>query len=208
MAFAFYRKFLPVILMGVSALLAGCNDAPSSGLSNTTSGAPDKTAATQVSMAALAAQAKGFTAGSTMSARTIYVFFDAQCSHCGALWQAVKPLKSQAKFVWIPVGLLGPASIAQGAALLAANDPVATMDQHEASLQARQGGISALGNLDTQKAAVASNTKLMTSFGFNSVPVIVATHAQTGALVTQEGAMPTPALANLMGLQVPASVAN
>ena len=208
MALVFYQKFLPVMLMGASALLAGCNDAPGSGLTSTTSGAPDKAASSQVSVAALAAQATGFTAGSPMSARTVYVFFDAQCSHCGALWQAAKPLKSQAKIVWIPVGLLGPASTAQGAALLAASDPVAAMDQHEASLQARQGGISALGNLDAQKAAVASNTKLMTGFGFNSIPVIVATHAQTGSLVTQEGAMPTPALANLLGLQVPAAVAN
>ena len=208
MALVFYRKIFPAVLLGASALLAGCNDAPGSGVASTTSAAPNKAAASQVSMAALAAQATGFTAGATLSARTVYVFFDAQCSHCGALWQAAKPLKSQAKFVWIPVGLLGPASTAQGAALLAASDPVAAMDQHEASLQARQGGISALGNLDAQKAAVASNTKLMTGFGFSSIPVIVATHAQTGALVTQEGAMPTPALANLLGLQAPASVAN
>ena len=208
MAIVFCRKLFSVLLMGASVLLAGCNDAPGSGVPGAISGASNPASSSQVSVAALAARATGFAVGSPMSARTVYVFFDAQCSHCGALWQAAKPLKSQARFVWIPVGLLNPASTAQGAALLAASDPAAAMDQHEASLQARQGGISALGGLDAQKAAVASNTQLMTGFGFNSIPVIVATHAQTGVLVTQEGAMPTPALAKLLGLQVPASVAN
>jgi len=45
----------------------------------------------------------------------------------------------------------------------------------------------------------------MTRFGFASIPTIIGTHAQTGALVTQEGSMSTSALANLLGLQAPAS---
>jgi len=45
----------------------------------------------------------------------------------------------------------------------------------------------------------------MTRFGFSSVPTIVAKHAQTGELVTQEGSSPTAALANLLGLQMPMS---
>lgn len=155
-------------------------------------------------MAAIAAEAKGFDVGTQMSARTVYVFFDAQCPHCGALWQAAKPLKSQAKFVWIPVGILNPSSMAQGATLLSAKDPVAAMDEHEASMQARQGGISAASNIDAQKASVARNTELLNRFGFASIPTIVGTHAQTGALVTQEGSMPTAALAFLLGLQAPA----
>lgn len=186
-------------VMAASLLLAGCNDAP------------DATAAkaattTPVSTAVIAAEAKGFVAGSQMSQRTVYVFFDAQCPHCAALWVAAKPLKSQAKFVWIPVGLLNPASTSQGATLLAAADPVAAMDEHEASMQARRGGISAAGNIDAQKDAVAKNTALMTRLGFTSVPTIVGTHAQTGATVTQEGSSSTAALATFLGLQVPAGL--
>jgi thiol:disulfide interchange protein DsbG len=45
---------------------------------------------------------------------------------------------------------------------------------------------------------------LFNRLGFASIPTIVGTHAQTGALLTQEGAMPTAALATLLGLQVPA----
>ena len=36
---------------------------------------------------------------------------------------------------------------------------------------------------------------------------IVGTHAETGALVTKEGALPTAALASVLGLQVPADQA-
>ncbi|SFC61328.1 thiol:disulfide interchange protein DsbG [Polaromonas sp. OV174] len=190
-------NIFPAALIAVSLLLSGCNDAPGT--------ASTKAASSPVSVAAIAAEAKGFAAGSPMSARTVYVFFDAQCPHCAALWEAARPLKSQAKFVWIPVGILNPASTAQGATLLAAKDPVAAMDEHEASMRAQRGGISASGDAEAQKAAVVKNTELMTRFGFSSIPTIVATHAQTGALVTQEGAMSTAALAALLGLQLPAA---
>lgn len=191
-------KTILAALIAASALLAGCNDAA------TTAGAGvAKAASTPVSVAAVAAGATGFTVGSPMSTRTVYVFFDAQCSHCGELWLAARPLKSQARFIWIPVGILNAASTSQGAALLAASDPVAAMDQHEASLMSRGGGISASSSADVQRAQVAKNTELMTRFGFASIPTIVGTNAQTGALVTKEGALPTAALAELLGLQVP-----
>jgi len=119
--------FFPAVLIASSLLLAGCNDAPGSA-----SGSSSKATAAPVSIAAIATEAKGFTAGSTMSARTVYVFFDAQCPHCATLWNNAKPLRSQAKFVWIPVGLISPSSTAQGATLLAAQDPVALMGYHVA----------------------------------------------------------------------------
>lgn len=192
-------KLLPAPFIAAGLLLAGCNDAPSTGQS-----APTKAASAQVSLAAVATEAEGFTVGTAMSARTVYVFFDAQCPHCATLWKNAKPLKSQAKFVWIPVGLINPSSTAQGATLLAAQDPVAAMDEHEASLQAQRGGISAGRNLDAKKAVLAKNTELFNRFGFSSVPTIVGTHAQTGALVTQEGALSTASLATFLGLQAPA----
>lgn len=190
-------RILAATLIAASLLLAACKDAPD---------AAKPAAATPVSVAAVAAvaaEAKGFSVGSAMSTRTVYVFFDAQCPHCTALWEAAKPLKSQARFVWIPVGILNPSSTAQGATLLAAKDPVAAMDEHEASMTAKGGGISAASGIDAQKADVAKNTELLTRFGFGSIPTIIGNHAETGALVTQEGAMPTAALAGLLGLKVP-----
>ena len=191
-------KTLWAALVAASALLAGCNDVASTADAGVT-----KAASTPVSTAAIAAGATGFTVGSTLSSRTVYVFFDAQCSHCGELWYAARPLKSQARFIWIPVGILNSASTSQGATLLAASDPAAAMDQHEASMMSRGGGISASSSADIQKAQVAKNTVLMTSFGFASIPTIVGTNAQTGTLVTKEGALPTAALAELLGLRVP-----
>lgn len=181
--------------------LAACKEAPSSA---STAGAP-QAASQGVSVEAIAAEAKGFTVGSEMSVRRVFVFFDPQCPHCAALWTAAKPLKSQARFIWIPVGLLNPTSSAQGAAILASADPVAAMDQHEASMTARQGGIVAQGDVEAQKALVAANTALMNRYGFASVPVIVGKHAVTGELVVKEGSMPTAALAAALGLQAPAA---
>lgn len=193
------RSLSIAAVLAAGLLLAGCKDAPDAAATKAATSTP-------VSTAVIAAEAKGFIAGSQMSQRTVYVFFDAQCPHCAALWVAAKPLKSQAKFVWIPVGILNAASTSQGATLLAAGDPGAAMDEHEASLQARRGGISAAGNIDAQKDAVAKNTALMTRLGFNSIPTVVGTHAQTGALVTQEGSSSTAALATFLGLQVPAGL--
>ncbi|MEO7390974.1 MAG: thioredoxin fold domain-containing protein [Ramlibacter sp.] len=189
-----------IAAFAASLLLASCKEAP-----NAAPAAPaaKSESAAPVSTAAIEAEAKGFVLGSPMSVRTVYVFFDPQCPHCAALWTAAKPLKSQAKFVWIPVQLLNKTSEAQGAALLAAKDPVAAMDEHEASLTAKKGGITAMGDLDAQKALVAKNTALFNRFAFASVPSIVAMNAKTGTLVTREGAMATPELANLLGLQQP-----
>lgn len=191
--------FFATAFMAASLLLAGCNDAPGTAAQKAAAAAP-----ALPSMETIAAEAKGFTVGSQMSKRTVYVFFDAQCPHCAVLWEAAKPLKSQAKFVWIPVGILNAASTSQGATLLASGDPVAAMDEHEASMKAGRGGISAASSIDPQKDAVAKNTALMTRMGFSGIPSIVGTHAQTGAVVSQEGALPTAALAELLGLQVPA----
>ena len=191
------RRYLLTSAAAAVLALAACKDSPPA------AGAA-KAQAQPVSTAAIEAGAKGFVVGSPMSVRTVYVFFDPQCPHCAALWRAARPLKPQAKFVWIPVGLINKSSESQGAAMLAAKDPVALMDEHEASMAAQKGGISGMGDFDAQRELVKKNTALMNSFGFASVPSIVAQHAQTGALVTREGSMPTAALATLLGLQVPA----
>ena len=180
------------VLVTASLLLAGCKDSPG------TNGA--KATPRPLSTATIDAEATGFSVGAPMAARTVYVFFDAQCPHCNELWKNAKPLKSQAKFVWIPVGILNAASTAQGATLLAATDPVAAMDEHEASMLAKHGGISAGGGTEGKKDAVAKNTALLNQFGFGSIPTIVATHAQTGALISNEGSLSTAALTTFLGL--------
>jgi thiol:disulfide interchange protein DsbG len=177
--------------------LAACKESP------TSSPPAAKTAATApVSIDTIAAQAQGFNVGAAMSARVAYVFFDPQCPHCAALWEAARPLKNQARFVWIPVGLINQNSVEQGAAMLGAADPVALMDAHERLMREQKGGIVPSGDIASKKDAIKKNTQLMESFGFASVPTLVAKNAQ-GAVVTQSGSLPTPALAAFLGVQTP-----
>jgi thiol:disulfide interchange protein DsbG len=186
-----------VLLMIAAALLGGCKDAPAP---NGDPGAT-KAGSAQVSLETIGAQAQGFSVGQAMSARVVYVFFDPQCPHCAALWQAAKPLKAQARFVWIPVSLLNAKSTTQGATLLAAPEPATAMDGHEVSLREGRGGIPEGSGLEAQTAAVKRNTELFNSLGFASVPTIVTKNAQTGEIIKREGSMATPALAQLLGLQ-------
>jgi thiol:disulfide interchange protein DsbG len=158
----------------------------------------------ELSLETVAAQAKGFSAGALMSTHIVYVFFDAQCPHCGHLWQASAPLHKKVKFVWIPVGMINATSTAQGAALLTAASPEALMTEHEASLLAGKGGISASSSIapDVEKA-IKNNTELLNSFGAESVPFIVAKNLKSGQTVSRDGAMSTAALAELLGVDAP-----
>jgi thiol:disulfide interchange protein DsbG len=191
------------VLAGTAAacLLAACGKESSSSAGAGASG--DKPAPQPVSIEAIEQKAKGFNVGSTMATRVIYVFFDPQCPHCATLWENVKPMKSQARFVWIPVGLIGDKSVAQGAAILGASDPVTKMEENEVSVRNQQGGIAAMGVEDAQKETIKANTALFTSFGFTGVPTIVAKHAQTGGVVTIDGAVPAVTLAQKLGLSAP-----
>lgn len=189
------RNLQAAALAAFALALAGCKDAPSAGKPGA--------ASTPVSIDAIVAEAQGFNVGSTMSTRTAYVFFDPQCPHCAVLWQSAKPLKSQARFVWIPVAMLNDKSAPQGATLLAAADPIAAMDQHEVSLREKRGGISFDPAAESRKEAVKRNTELLNRFGLNGVPAVIAKHATTGELVTLEGSMATATLAQRLGLQAP-----
>ena len=194
------RRLLLAAAAASALVLAGCGKESGSG---STAGGKAAAAPTPVSVETIAAEAKGFNVGSTMSTRVVYVFFDTQCPHCAVLWEASKPLKPQARFVWIPVGLIGEKSVAQGAAIISAPDPIATMDENEKSVTAKQGGISAMNVPDAQRDIVKKNTELFNRFGFTGVPTIVGKHAQTGELVTIEGSLPASGLAQRLGLNQP-----
>jgi thiol:disulfide interchange protein DsbG len=177
-------------------LLAGCSPQEAGN-----SSAPVKR---EVSLATVAAQAKGFAVGSLMSTNTVYVFFDTQCPHCGHLWEASRALHGKIKFVWIPVGMINASSSAQAAALLTALDPGTLMGEHEASLLAGKGGISGSSSVpaDIEKA-IKSNTQLLNSFGAEAVPFVLAKNLKTGQTVSRDGAMSTPVLAEFLGLDLP-----
>ena len=150
---------------------------------------------------AVAADGKGFTVGAMMSANTVYVLFDPQCPHCGHLWEASVPLHGKLKFVWIPVAFLNAKSGPQGAALLTAANPAALMAEHEKSILAGTGGISAISAAPAEiNKAIKKNTVLFNSLGVESVPYMLAKNVRTGAVVTNAGAMDTAALAAFLGV--------
>ena len=155
----------------------------------------------EVSVEAVATQAKGFTVGAFMSTNTVYVFFDPQCPHCGHLWKASAPLHKKIKFVWVPVAWINASSLPQGAALLTAANPLELMTEHETSLLSGKGGISAPASVtpDIEKS-IKANTALLNSFGAESVPYVVAKNARTGQTVSRNGALSTAALAELIGV--------
>jgi thiol:disulfide interchange protein DsbG len=150
---------------------------------------------------AVAAEGRGFAVGTLMSAHPVYVLFDPQCPHCGHLWNAARPLQNNMRFVWLPVAILGPKSLPQGAALMQSADVVQAMNAHEQSLLAGQGGMAASANVpDDVAAAIRANTALLDRLGAESVPFIVARHARSGEVVTRAGAMDTAALLDFLGM--------
>lgn len=190
-----YRLLFPLFL-AASLLLGACSPPEAA-----KAAAPTKR---ELSLAAIATEAKGFTVGSLMSNHTVYVFFDAQCPHCGHLWQASQALQSKIKFVWIPVRMISATSAAQGAALLMAANPGSLMAEHEASLLAGKGGIAAASSIPAEiEQAIQKNTALLNGFGAESVPFLVARNLKTGLTVSRDGALSSAALAELLGVDLP-----
>jgi thiol:disulfide interchange protein DsbG len=191
----FHRLFFSALLLA-ALTVGGCSpkeSAPAAG-----------SVKREVSLATVSAQVKGFTVGALMSTNIVYVFFDPQCPHCGHLWEASAPLHKKVKFVWIPVRMINATSLAQGAAILSAANPGALMTEHEASLLAGQGGISASSNISSEtEQAINSNTQLLNSFGAESVPFLVARNQKTGQTVSREGALTTAELTEFLGLELP-----
>lgn len=164
-------------------------------------GAPAQPPANPQTLYAQASKGSGFTVGQLMAADAVLVFFDPQCPHCAELWAAAQPLLPKIRMVWMPVGFLRGVSEVQGAAILGAPDPAATMAAHEALLQSRQGGLSVSGAPPEENIAkVKANTELMNRLGADSVPFILYRNRQSGAYGTHSGALPTEQLAALVGL--------
>lgn len=192
------RSLLPALVACAAALpLAACTpeSAPSPGPAAAAS-------ATVVADAyALAATGQGFSTGPMMSAHTVYVFFDTACPHCAQLWANLQPLAASVKVVWMPVALLRPQSLSQGVAILGAPDPVAAMQQHEASVLNHGGGLTAMGTPDEALAAkVKANTALLQRLGADSVPLIVFRNARSGQAGQQSGAVSAEQLRQMVGL--------
>lgn len=149
----------------------------------------------------LAATGNGFSTGPIMSSHTAYVFFDTTCPHCAHLWQNAQAVSGQLKIVWIPVAFLRPQSLSQGATILSAADPIAAMNENEASVANHGNGITASASLDDEVVAkVKANTSMFKQLNSDSVPLIVYRNGKTGEVGQHAGAVTSPELLALVGL--------
>ena len=193
-----YTSHLLGCMLAGCLILAGCSKKEPEAAAAAAS--PKRTASVEI----VSSEAKGFTVGAMMAANPVYVFFDPQCPHCGRLWEASVPLQKKAKFVWIPVSLLNASSGPQGAALLSSADPGQSMAEHERSMLANQGGISAASGIKPEmEQAVKKNMALFNNLGLQGVPFTIARNAKTGLTVMRDGEMNTAALADLVGVDAP-----
>lgn len=184
--------------------LAGLNaNPPPPAASPVASGTASVDAAVIPGLAEVQRRAIGVTYGKG-DAGPFYVFFDPQCPHCATLFEELKPFAEQARFVWVPVGVLGKTSVRQGATILGADDPLATFLEHEELMTQRKGGISAWK--DPSQAALdqmAANTQLFQAQGVRAVPYVMGLHARTKAPVTHLGSGTTDQMGSLLGLSRP-----
>lgn len=196
----FFRSFQWTWPLVAALALSACNEGQAPGGASKAPAAP-AAAAPIANAYDAAAKGAGFTVGSLMATRQIYVFFDPQCPHCGHLWEAAKPLTNQLRMVWIPVGFISARSTTQGAALLAASDPMTAMSAHEQSLLAQKGGMIPPDNLPAELTdKVKANTKLWQQLGGESVPMVIFKNPATGEAGKFAGALDTQGLKRLVGI--------
>jgi thiol:disulfide interchange protein DsbG len=128
----------------------------------------------------------------------VYVLFDPQCRYCMQLWRNALPLAARVLFEWIPVGLLNERSEWQAAVIVAAADPRATMEQHEAAFAA--GGLDvAQFKIDgADLDSIRANTRIFRRGGGSAVPVTVFKD-RSGQATAFAGVLATEDLRRLLG---------
>ncbi|WP_063802286.1 thioredoxin fold domain-containing protein [Burkholderia ubonensis] len=193
------KRLTRVLMLALPLALAACGQSTSASAGGQVASAASIPAIQEPSIQAARQFAKGFDVGNLMSARQVYVFFDPQCPHCGAFWQETKALEKDARFTWVPVAVLNRASMSQGAAILSSAKPVDTMNEHEAKLMARTGGIAAPDADQNFKAIIEKNTRLLESFGATGVPFVLSVDSRTGKVFTSSGGLPAAELAAKLG---------
>lgn len=193
-------KWAPCLVIGLSLALAGCDKTPTKA-GQSAAGSQGSRVPLSALYDTVAAKATGFSIGNTMATRVVYVMFDPQCSHCARLWETSKPLLGQIRMVWSPVRFAGEISARQGAVLIASKDPVAEMDAHERSLEAKRGGLVPPAEIPPELIAkVKANTELMSEIGADEVPFVVYKDPRTGQPASFKGALETEDLKKLLGL--------
>ncbi|SFC92857.1 Thioredoxin-like domain-containing protein [Thiohalospira halophila DSM 15071] len=104
--------------------------------------------------------------------RIIYVFSDPNCPYCHDLWKATRPYYQEGLQVrHILVGILRPSSPGKAAAILGADDPARTLNEHERNYE--DGGIEPADNPDPEaRSQLETNRQLMQELGARATPTL------------------------------------
>ncbi len=143
-------------------------------------------------------QARWIPEGSRHPHHVLYVFMDANCPFCHALWVDLRPYyRSGLQVRNLLVGVISASSPGKAAAIFAAKNPAAALDTNEARWghgPDARGGIAPLAHPSAQALqALGHNEALMEAFGMQGTPGIVFADA-TGKVYALDG---LPAKADL-----------
>jgi len=113
--------------------------------------------------------------------RVAYMFTDMECPYCARQWQAMRPFINDPDNVTqvrhIIVGILKPQSHAKGAAVLAADDPLAALEKGQKEFDA--GGLTPLRNIPEDiSRALGENRLLMQQLGIRGTPATIFTDTE------------------------------
>lgn len=106
----------------------------------------------------------------------VYIFVEANCTHCNYLWRALQPYeKAGLQARWILVATREPGSMQKAIEVLAASDRTAAFRKMEEN--AEKNGTPAPGMNEAAKPEIAKkirkNTELMERFGIDDAPLMV-----------------------------------
>lgn len=137
--------------------------------------------------------------GVAKAPRIIYMFSDPNCPYCNMFWKQARPWieAGDVQLRHVMVGMLRPDSAGKSAALLAAKNPEAALNEHEAA-----GKASALKPIERISSEVnkklEANLTLMGDMGASATPAIYYLDDE-GRLQQHQGAPRPDALNRIMG---------
>ncbi|MCK9988995.1 MAG: thiol:disulfide interchange protein DsbG [Rugosibacter sp.] len=137
--------------------------------------------------------------GKNNAPRVIYTFTDPNCPYCNKFWSDARPwvASGEVQLRHVMVAILGPTSPGKAAAILAAKDPQAALNQHEQ--QHAKGGAKPLSQVPEKiRAQLDANQELMRQLGSSATPTIFYKDAG-GNLQKKQGAPSAETLASILG---------
>jgi thiol:disulfide interchange protein DsbG len=137
--------------------------------------------------------------GAAEAPRIVYMFSDPNCPFCNMFWKQARPWveAGDVQVRHVMVGILRADSAGKSAALLAAEDPEAALNAHEAA--GKESTLKPIENISPKIAGqLEANLTLMGKMGASATPAIYYLD-ENGRLQQQHGAPRPDSLNEIMG---------